>query len=119
MDQTNKIFYIEFHASDLEKTKAFFENVFGWTFTDYGPDYTSFADGQIAGGFARSNKRSSQAAGGALTVIFNQRLEETLGKRRRPRRENRPRTIFSYPGGRRFHFTEPSGNELAVCSVDP
>jgi predicted enzyme related to lactoylglutathione lyase len=115
MDQTNKIFYIEFHASDLEKTKAFFESVFGWTFTDYGPDYTSFVDGRIAGGFARSNKRSSQAAGGALTVICNQRLEETLGKVV-GHGGKVTQEIFSYPGGRRFHFTEPSGNELAVCT---
>jgi hypothetical protein len=114
MDLTNKIYYIEFHASDLGKTKAFFEKVFGWTFTDYGPDYTSFADGQIAGGFARSNKRSSQAACGALTVIFNQRLEETLAKVV-AHGGKITQEIFSYPGGRRFHFTEPSGNELSVC----
>jgi uncharacterized protein len=52
MDQSNKVYYVEFHASDLEKTKAFFEKVFGWQFTDYGPDYTSFTDGRLAGGFA-------------------------------------------------------------------
>jgi uncharacterized protein len=63
MDQTNKIIYVEFHASDLEKTRAFFEKVFGWTFTDYGPDYTSFVDGQIAGGFARSDKRAVDGEG--------------------------------------------------------
>ncbi len=115
MDHTNKIYYIEFHASDLEKTKAFFEKVFGWTFTDYGPDYTSFVDGQIAGGFARSNKRSSQAAGGALVVILNPQLEETL-RRVVEHGGKVTQEIFSYPGGRRFHFTEPSGNELSVCA---
>ena len=57
MDQTNRIIYVEFHASELEKTKGFFEKVFGWTFTDYGPDYTSFTDGQLGGGFFRSDKR--------------------------------------------------------------
>jgi predicted enzyme related to lactoylglutathione lyase len=116
MDETNKIFYIEFQASDLVKTKAFFETVFGWTFTDYGPDYTSFADGRIAGGFARSDKRSTMAAGGALTVICNQELEKIL----RLVRTNGgiiTREIFSFPGGSRFHFVEPSGNELAVCAV--
>jgi predicted enzyme related to lactoylglutathione lyase len=115
MDQTNKIIYIEFHAFDLVKTRAFFENVFGWTFTDYGPDYTSFADGRIAGGFARSDKRSSLAAGGALTVILHPDLEETL-RRVVDHGGKITQEIFSFPGGRRFHFTEPSGNELSVCS---
>jgi predicted enzyme related to lactoylglutathione lyase len=115
MDQTNKIFYVEFHATDLGKTRAFFEKVFGWVFTDYGPDYTSFSDGRIAGGFFRSDKRASMDSGSALVVIQNPRLEETLtgvvqhgGKI--------TKEIFSYPGGRRFHFTEPSGNELSVCA---
>jgi predicted enzyme related to lactoylglutathione lyase len=116
MDNTNKIIYIEFHAADIEKTRTFFEKVFGWKFTDYGPDYTSFVDGQIAGGFARSDKRSSQSAGGALVVIEHPRLEETL-RRVVDHGGKVTRDIFSYPGGRRFHFTEPSGNELSVCSV--
>ena len=104
MDNTNKIIYIEFHAADIEKTRTFFEKVFGWKFTDYGPDYTSFVDGQIAGGFFRSDKRASS------------RLEETL-RRVVDHGGKVTRDIFSYPGGRRFHFTEPSGNELSVCSV--
>jgi uncharacterized protein len=115
MDQTNKIIYIEYHASDLERTKAFFEKVFGWAFTDYGPDYTSFVDGRIAGGFARSNKRASQAAGSALVVISHPQLEDTLS-RVVANGGKITQEIFSYPGGRRFHFTEPSGNELSVCT---
>jgi predicted enzyme related to lactoylglutathione lyase len=115
MDQTNKIIYVEFHASDLEKTKAFFEKVFGWAFTDYGPDYTSFTDGRIAGGFFRSDKRASVAAGSALVVILHPRLEEAL-QRVADHGGRITQEIFSYPGGRRFHFTEPSGNELSVCS---
>jgi len=117
MDQTNKIIYVEFHASDLGQTKAFFESVFGWAFTDYGPDYTSFADGQIAGGFFRSDKRAAAAEGSALVVIFHPKLEEARG-RVVEHGGKITREIFSYPGGRRFHFTEPSGNELSVCS-DP
>ena len=115
MDQTNKIIYVEFHAADLEKTKAFFKEVFGWTFTDYGPDYASFVDGQIAGGFFHSDKRASIAAGSALVVIFHPRLEEAL-RRVAEHGGKITQEIFSYPGGRRFHFTEPSGNEWAVCS---
>jgi hypothetical protein len=115
MDQTNKICYIEFHASDLGKTKAFFEKAFGWTFTDYGPDYTSFVDGQIAGGFFRSDKHASRDAGSAMVVILNPSLEETL-RRVVEHGGKITQEIFSYPGGRRFHFTEPSGNELSVCA---
>ncbi len=115
MDQANKIYYVEYHATDLEKTKAFFEKVFGWQFTDYGPDYTSFTDGKMAGGFARSDKRASQAAGSALVVIFSAQLEKTRGEV--VQHGGRiTQEIFPYPGGRRFHFTEPSGNELSVCS---
>ncbi len=115
MDLTNKICYVEFHASDLGKTRTFFEKAFGWTFTDYGPDYTSFVDGQMAGGFFRSDKRASKDAGSALVVILNPALEETL-KRVVEHGGKITQEIFSYPGGRRFHFTEPSGNELSVCA---
>ena len=117
MDQTNKIYYVEFPASDLATTRTFFEKVFGWTFTDYGPDYTSFVDGQIAGGFFRSDKRSSKDAGGALVVILNPQLEEAL-RRVVDNGGKITQEIFSYPGGRRFHFTEPSGNELSVCAEE-
>ena len=117
MDQTNRIIYVEFHASELEKSKAFFEKVFGWTFTDYGPDYTSFTDGQLGGGFFRSDKHALYSTGSGLVVIFHPRLEETL-KRVVEHGGKITQEIFSYPGGRRFHFTEPSGNELSVCS-DP
>jgi predicted enzyme related to lactoylglutathione lyase len=115
MDQANKIIYVEFQASDLEKTRVFFEKTFGWTFTDYGPDYTAFVDGQIAGGFARSDKRATLAAGSALVVIFSPKLEEAL-KRVVEHGGRITQEIFSYPGGRRFHFAEPSGNELSVCT---
>jgi uncharacterized protein len=118
MDQTNKIFYVEYHASDLERTKAFFGKVFGWAFTDYGPDYTSFTDGGISGGFARSHKRALQAAGSALVVINHPQLEDTL-ERVVSNGGKVTQGIFSFPGGRRFHFTEPSGNEMSVCAVDP
>jgi len=117
MDQTNRIVYVELHAPELEKSKAFFEKVFGWSFTDYGPDYTSFTDGQLGGGFFRSDKRSLFSAGGVLVVIFHPRLEEAL-RRVVEHGGKVTQDIFSYPGGRRFHFTEPSGNELSVCS-DP
>ena len=115
MDNTNKIFYVEFFAADIARTKAFFEQVFGWAFTDYGPDYTSFVDGQLSGGFARSDKHASLATGSVLVVLFHPRLEEVY-QRVVDHGGKITQEIFSFPGGRRFHFAEPSGNELAVCS---
>ena len=109
------ICYVEFHASDLTRTKTFFEKVFGWVFTDYGPDYVAFEDGMIAGGFARSEKKASLASGSALVVIFSTNLEKSLAQVVE-HGGTITQEIFSYPGGRRFHFTEPSGNELSVCT---
>jgi predicted enzyme related to lactoylglutathione lyase len=115
MKPAQKIFYIEFQASELGKTKAFFEKVFGWAFTDYGPDYISFTDGQMAGGFARSDRPEPTPTGGALVVLLDPQLEDAL-RRVVDCGGKITRDIFSYPGGRRFHFTEPSGNELSVCA---
>ncbi|MGB5244936.1 MAG: VOC family protein [Woeseia sp.] len=110
-----KINYVEFPASNIEKTKAFFGNAFGWAFVDYGPDYASFSDQGIDGGFYRSNLSATTARGSALIVLYSKDLEQTQsnvaaagGTIVKP--------IFSFPGGRRFHFIEPSGNELAVWS---
>jgi predicted enzyme related to lactoylglutathione lyase len=114
VDATNRIDYVEFQTPDVGASKAFFERAFGWTFEDYGPDYTSFQDGRIAGGFRRSDRRpAGTAGGGVLVVLYHPRLEET-----RQRVAELGGTIscdiFSFPGGRRFHFVEPGGNELAV-----
>lgn len=108
----NQIDYIELPASDIEKTKTFYGAVFGWRFEDYGPDYTSFHDGRIAGGFAK------QAAGpgkGALLVIYATDLAATQQKIQAAG-GNIVKEIFSFPGGRRFHFADPNGNELSVWS---
>lgn len=119
MDRTNKIFYVEFQTADLARSKAFFAAAFGWTFKDYGPDYASFneQDDVVSGGFYASKAQSTIAGGGVLVVLQHQQLEATLEKvTRAGARITKP--IFSFPGGRRFHFQEPGGNELAVCSVD-
>jgi predicted enzyme related to lactoylglutathione lyase len=108
-----KIDYVEFQGKDIDGTKKFFEELFGWKFTDYGPDYTSFEDGRIAGGFAKSDKRSTIASGGVLIVFYHPRLEE-VRQRVIDLGGKITKDIFSFPGGRRFHFTEPSGNECAV-----
>ncbi|WP_196137513.1 VOC family protein [Aliikangiella sp. G2MR2-5] len=110
-----KISYVEFPSRDLIKTKAFFSRVFDWTFTDYGPDYTAFNNQGIDGGFFTSDKTVSTATGSALVVFYSKELETTKdkiieagGKLIKP--------IFSFPGGRRFHFADPNGNEYAVWS---
>lgn len=115
MNEHEKINYVEFAARDLVATKAFFGRVFGWSFCDYGDAYTAFANEGIEGGFYLSDKASSAEQGGALVVFYSNNLEATAqkvveagGKIVQP--------IFAFPGGRRFHFTEPSGNELAVWS---
>jgi uncharacterized protein len=125
MPRHNTIDYIEFPAADLAATKAFYTQVFGWTFTDYGPDYTSFQDGKLAGGFyhlpAPNPAPNPPAAPSApssrrpapLVVIFVDDL---------PTAESNvvaaggviSKPTFSFPGGSRFHFTDPSGNELSA-----
>jgi predicted enzyme related to lactoylglutathione lyase len=113
MGAANQIDYIEFQAADIAATKKFFEQLFGWKFTDYGPDYTSFEDGRIAGGFSRANKRSMIESGGVLVVFYHPNLEQ-VRQRVIDLGGKITKDIFSFPGGRRFHFTEPSGNECAI-----
>jgi len=111
-EQDRRVDYIEFLTTDIEETKRFYSNIFGWEFTDYGPDYASFTDGRLTGGFSLA---PAVAAGGPLVVLYATNLEEIeadiRGSGGRIVRET-----FEFPGGRRFHFTDPSGNELAVWS---
>lgn len=107
-----QIDYIEFPATDLATTRSFYQMVFGWKFTDYGPDYTSFDDGRISGGFDTTRTVSTD---GPLVVIYAEDLEATQAAVS-SRGGKVVQEIFEFPGGRRFHFTDPSGNELAVWS---
>jgi predicted enzyme related to lactoylglutathione lyase len=111
-EQDRRIDYVEFSATDIEETKQFYSEVFGWEFTDYGPDYTSFMDGRLAGGFKAA---ASVAAGGPLIVIYATDLA-AIEARVRDAGGTIVREVFEFPGGRRFHFTDPSGTELAVWS---
>ncbi len=117
MPAHEKINYVEFPAKDLSATKAFFEAAFGWTFTDYGPAYAAFSNEGLDGGFFQSDQNSTTANGAALIVFYSRRLEETLAKVEAAG-GTIIKPIFAFPGGRRFQFTEPSGNEFAVWS-DP
>lgn len=110
-----KIDYLEFPARDLAATQTFFTQVFGWTFKAYGEDYTSFNSPGMRGGFYRADQASTIANGAALVVLYSSDLQAIQAKIQAAGGRI-TREIFSFPGGRRFHFTEPSGNELAVWS---
>lgn len=115
MPTHGKIDYVEYPARDIEATKRFFAQAFGWSFEDYGPDYAAFSGEGLDGGFFRSRDAARTDRGSALIVFYSDDLESTLAKVVAAGGEI-ARPIFSFPGGRRFHFIEPSGNELAVWS---
>jgi len=109
-----RIDYIEFNVTDIAASKAFYGAAFGWSFTDYGPDYCEFADGRLTGGFTTLGKPQP---GGPLVILYADDLEASLaavehagGAIVKP--------ITAFPGGRRFHFADPDGYELAVWSRD-
>ncbi len=115
MNEHEKINYVEFPAKDIQATKEFFTQVFGWSFQDYGPEYTAFFNQGLAGGFFKAELCSSTSNGAALIVFYSNDLEATQVKIENARGVV-VKPVFSFPGGRRFHFTEPSGNEFAVWS---
>jgi predicted enzyme related to lactoylglutathione lyase len=109
--EDGKIDYVEMPGVDMGALKGFYQAAFGWSFTDYGPDYAAYNEG-LDGGFdgdaaTRQNK--------PLVVLFARDLEAMASKVQAAGGAI-VRPIFSFPGGRRFHFTDPSGNELAVWS---
>ncbi|AMO56977.1 glyoxalase [Endozoicomonas montiporae] len=107
--------YIELPATNLEHTKAFFTEVFGWSFQDFGTEYSAFSSRGGNGGFYQSELCSDTRNGATLVVLFSDDLDRCLA-----RVEQAGgiivKPVFAFPGGRRFHFREPSGNELAVWS---
>ena len=111
--KNNTINFIELQATNLVEIKKFYGNTFGWTFTDYGDAYCDFHEAGISGGFT---KTEAVTTGGTLVVLYHKNLQEAM---------NNviinggviSKEIFSFPGGSRFEFTDPSGNKLAVwCS---
>ena len=112
MSTNNHIDYIEFKANDLEAVKNFYTACFNWEFTDYGPDYTAFSASGLSGGFEKSDH---PVVNGVLVVLYHEDLEE-IGKTVVANGGTITVPVFSFPGGRRFHFTDPSGNELAIWS---
>jgi predicted enzyme related to lactoylglutathione lyase len=108
-----RIDYVEFSVGDIARSRDFYGKAFGWSFKDYGPSYCEFSDGRLTGGFAKGDPVTP--AGGPLVILFasdlgetQSRIEKAGGKIVKP--------IFSFPGGRRLHFADPDGYELAVWS---
>jgi len=105
---------IEFNVSDIARSKAFYGGAFGWTFVDYGPTYTEFSDGRLTGGFTTGEP---VRPGGPLVILYADDLDATQ-HRLKDLGAVITRDTFSFPGGRRFHFTDPDGYELAVWNAD-
>jgi predicted enzyme related to lactoylglutathione lyase len=105
-----RIDYVEFNVADIGRSKSFYGRAFGWRFTDYGPNYCEFDDGRLKGGFT---SLEPPRPGGPLVILYADNLEAARasvesagGKILRP--------ITAFPGGSRFHFSDPDGYELAV-----
>jgi len=108
----NHISYLEFKTKNLKEAKEFYQKTFGWEFKDYGEEYASFSESGLFGGFEVT---AEEIVNGALTVLYysdllkiKNKITENGGKI--------SKDIFSFPGGSRFHFLDPSGNELGVWS---
>ena len=108
--------YIELPTTDMAAMKKFYIEAFGWTYTDYGPHYASFDNAHVDGGFDGASNRSP-SKDGALIVLLDQELEASQA-RVKAAGGDITQPIFLFPGGRRFHFVDPSGNELAVWAQD-
>ena len=107
-----KIDYVEFSSGDVAASTAFFADAFGWGFVDYGPGYQAFAGAGIDGGI---DGGAQAAVGQALVIVKADDLEVAL-QRVTAAGGIVVKPIFGFPGGRRFHFREPGGVELAVWS---
>lgn len=117
MKEHEKINYLELPAKDINAAKQFFTTVFNWSFVDYGPEYSVFSGAGVDGGFFTSDLVSSSSTGSALIVFYSNSLKETE-KKIEDGGGNIITPVFTFPGGRRFHFADPNGNEYAVWSED-
>ncbi|WP_017537592.1 MULTISPECIES: VOC family protein [Nocardiopsis] len=113
MERHHRIDYIEFTVTDMAAAKRFYGAAFGWEFTDYGGSYAGIkgaGGGPEAGGLALAGH---VAPGGPLVILYSDDLDAS-----RAAVEAAGGTVtdepFDFPGGRRFHFADPSGNVLAV-----
>ena len=114
MRAENRIDYVEIPVTDLKKARTFFAALFGWSFQDWGEDYMSFHDGRLDGGFRRSAE--SAPATGVLIVFFSENLDRDF-ERVQELGATISEPIFPFPGGRRFHFVDPTDTEYAIWSA--
>lgn len=112
MRETGKLDYLELAGGDLPKTKAFYAEAFGWRFVDYGPTYAAFDEAGLDGGF---QGEPAAAPAAPLPILYAADLEAMADKVTAAGGQI-VEQIFSFPGGRRFHFRDPAGNVLAVWS---
>lgn len=113
MRTERQIDYLEIPVTDLDRTREFFTALFDWSFQEYGPDYYSFNDGRLDGGIRRADQAAP--ASGVLIVFYSTDLERDL-ERVEELGATISQAIFSFPGGRRFHFVDPAGTEFAMWS---
>ncbi|MFJ3460486.1 VOC family protein [Achromobacter spanius] len=111
--KNNRIDNIEFNVADIARSKRFYGEVFGWTFTDYGPTYTEFTDGGLTGGFTTGE---AVRPGGPLVILYGDDLT-AIQQRITAAGGRISRDTFTFPGGSRFHFTDLDGYELAVWTA--
>jgi len=119
MPENNRIDLVELPAADaavLSAARTFYESAFGWTFTSYGDAYADTADSGVTLGLNGSADATQQRA--ALTVLFVDDLEATKD-RVIAAGGSIVHDVYPFPGGRRFHFVDPAGNEIAAWSHDP
>lgn len=109
----NKIAYIELPANSTEEMKAFYGSLFGWSFQDWGEDYSAFSESGVDGGFHAGDEHRTKAP---LVIVETDDIV-TMEKQVRQTGGTITLPTFEFPGGRRFHFTDPAGNELAVMQV--
>ncbi len=116
MRAENRIDYVEIPVTDLHKARDFFSALFGWSFQEWGDDYWSFNDGRMDGGFRRAGEAAPPT--GVLVVFFSEDLERDFD-RVQALGATISQPMFDFPGGRRFHFVDPTGNEYAIWSAGP
>lgn len=113
MRPENAIDYVEIPVTDLPAARAFLEAMFGWTFQEWGDEYMSFKDGRLDGGLRKSDVAAPHT--GVLLVFYSENLERDV-ERVTELGGTISQPIFSFPGGRRFHFIDPVGTEFAIWS---
>ncbi len=116
MRAENRIDYVEIPVTDIKKARAFFEALFAWEFVEWGDEYHSFSDGRLDGGLRLAGEPAP--ASGVLLVFYSDDLERDVG-RVTSLGGTISQEIFAFPGGRRFHFIDPVGNEYAIWSETP